>query len=157
MKPLFIIKSIFECSGAMPFFISDTLGVFAPMYIPVHAPVQSLLFLFLIQAVTFLSWIRIPHRTLLFYCALVCDRRVRVIINPMHFASVPCMIELWHYRNQTTATFTKWRLLPQTCSYFSHEGTHPHVHTFDTSGRVILTQQLPVAHFSQVVWPFKQG
>lgn len=156
MRPLFIIKPwVFWCRAF--FHLWHCRCIYPNVSYLLSCCLTLSFFFFLIQAVTFLSRMRIPHRTLLFYCALMCDRRVRVIINPMHFASVPCMIELWHYRNQTTATFTKWRLLTQTRSHFSHEGTHPHVHTFDTSGRVILTQQLPVAHFPQVAWPFKQG
>lgn len=39
----------------------------------------------------------------------------------------------------------------------SRGATHSHVHTFDMSDGVILTQQLPVARFPLVAWPFKQG
>lgn len=76
--------------------------------------------------------IRTPAQ--IFYCSPVCDicqgANFTCKVLCMLLEAEPCVIELWHYRKQQTATFIKWYLLTWTCSYFSHERTQPHVHTF---------------------------
>lgn len=91
---------------------------------------------------------RTPQLTVLFHGSAMHDTRVTVITHLLHGGIAESR---WPQHSQNGVCLHR-------CAAISLAGaTHSHVHTFDMSDRVILTQQLPVARFPLVVWPFKQG